>query len=185
MNETVSSKRETILSAAFTAFSNYGFQRTSMEDIAKGAGVSRPALYQVFANKGEIFRALLKDGLAESLHAMRECLTNDGELQERITQAFEAGLVSQHRMISDMPHGHEIFDLKNELAADIIEDWTSEVRIVFRQAFQAETSDNTKAEDFAALVEHAISGIKSRDLEPDAMSREFLSVARSIGAAFR
>ena len=48
-----------ILDAAFAKFSAYGFARTSMGDIAESAGMSRPALYQYFANKEEILTAVL------------------------------------------------------------------------------------------------------------------------------
>ena len=52
-------KQQAILEAAWMAFSTYGFRKTSMDDIAKGAGMSRPALYLHFKNKDAIFRALV------------------------------------------------------------------------------------------------------------------------------
>lgn len=48
-----------ILTAALQVFSDKGFSAARMSDIAKFAGVSRPALYQYFPNKGAIFEALL------------------------------------------------------------------------------------------------------------------------------
>src|SRR5581483_9911319 len=54
---------ERILDAALVRFAQYGFRRTSMEDIAAEAGVSRAALYLQFDNKEAIFRAL-----SEALH---------------------------------------------------------------------------------------------------------------------
>ena len=52
-------KRNAILDAALGKFAAYGFARTAMADIAEAAGMSRPALYQHFANKEDIFRAML------------------------------------------------------------------------------------------------------------------------------
>ena len=52
-------KRGAILKASFDVFITYGFRKTSMDDIAKAAGMSRPALYQQFRNKTDIFRELV------------------------------------------------------------------------------------------------------------------------------
>ncbi len=52
------SKEETAANAALRAFSLYGYQRMSMEDIAQGAGLSRAALYLRFRNKKDIFATL-------------------------------------------------------------------------------------------------------------------------------
>ena len=51
-------RQKTVLNAAFQAFATYGYRRTSMEDVARVAGLSRTALYQHFRNKEDIFRSL-------------------------------------------------------------------------------------------------------------------------------
>jgi TetR/AcrR family transcriptional regulator len=51
-------RRQQILDAAVACFGRYGYQRTSMETIARSARISRPALYQYFSGKDEVFRAM-------------------------------------------------------------------------------------------------------------------------------
>src|SRR5262245_9843855 len=81
---------ERILKAAFSRFSRYGFRRTSMEDIASEAGVSRAALYLQFKNKEEIFRTLA-EGLQESaLARAADEAKRDGSFAERLRAAIEA-----------------------------------------------------------------------------------------------
>ncbi len=46
-NDDAVDRRSRILDGARAAFMRYGFERSSMADIAAGAGVSRTALYQV------------------------------------------------------------------------------------------------------------------------------------------
>ena len=53
--------RQAILQAAIEDFSNKGFFNTSLDDIAKTAGVTRGAVYWHFNNKADIFNALHKD----------------------------------------------------------------------------------------------------------------------------
>ena len=51
-----SDKKSRILAAARDVFIRYGYKRVTMGDIAKAAGMSRPALYLVFQCKPEIFK---------------------------------------------------------------------------------------------------------------------------------
>jgi AcrR family transcriptional regulator len=48
-----------VLETALTVFTRYGFRKTSIEDIAKAAGISRQGIYFHFRNKDEIFRVLV------------------------------------------------------------------------------------------------------------------------------
>src|SRR5215470_6582979 len=82
--------RERILQAAFVRFSGYGFRRTSMEDIAGEAGVSRAALYLQFRNKEEIFRSLAEALHDEALAGAAAALNGDQPLAERLLAAVEA-----------------------------------------------------------------------------------------------
>jgi AcrR family transcriptional regulator len=54
-NRSAGEKRSIIHAAAIDRFSENGFAGTSMADIADAAGMSRPALYQYFRNKEDIF----------------------------------------------------------------------------------------------------------------------------------
>ena len=50
------SKHNDIIEAAFTQFIQYGFQKTTMADIAVATGISRPSIYTYFENKEEILK---------------------------------------------------------------------------------------------------------------------------------
>ena len=50
----IEEKQARILNAALGVFAAYGLKRSSMEDIAKAADMSRAALYQHFRNKEDI-----------------------------------------------------------------------------------------------------------------------------------
>ena len=51
-------RRREILDAAKTCFLKFGYGKTSLDDIARESGLSRPLLYRKFANKEAIFAAL-------------------------------------------------------------------------------------------------------------------------------
>jgi AcrR family transcriptional regulator len=118
MPRRVIATRERILSAAETRFSNYGFKRTSMHDIADEAHISRAALYLQFRNKEEIFRSLSQALLNDALR--RASLASQGRksLAEELTAAAEGMSFRFLRSVYASPHGGELLDEKNRLCGD-------------------------------------------------------------------
>jgi AcrR family transcriptional regulator len=53
--------RQNILDAAFDVFTNKGFMRTTLSDIASTAGVTRGAIYWHFKDKVDLFNALSEE----------------------------------------------------------------------------------------------------------------------------
>ena len=51
--------KQIIVDAAARCFERYGPQRTSMEDIAEAAGISRKTLYRVFEDRPKLIQAVL------------------------------------------------------------------------------------------------------------------------------
>ncbi|MER6917060.1 helix-turn-helix domain-containing protein [Streptomyces sp. NPDC000594] len=68
MSALPAARRDRFFQAAVDCFVRYGYRRTSMEVLAQAADMSRPAVYQYFRNKEEVFRAAVAwglEGLAE------------------------------------------------------------------------------------------------------------------------
>lgn len=59
-----------IVRAAYEVFAEKGFAAARLDDIARRAGVSKGALYLYFANKQEIFEAVVKDAVAPNIGAV-------------------------------------------------------------------------------------------------------------------
>lgn len=124
----VDNKRLTILEAAITQFSQYGYRKTSMEDIANAAGVSRPSLYSYFENKEEIFRSLSSHLNDQAFEQAKIALTEtraDTSLNQRIENALLAFNVSLFRLLDESPHGAELMDESSRLCGDIAQTYYS------------------------------------------------------------
>lgn len=61
--------RAALLRAAGRVFAEHGYHGATLEDVYRGAGVSRGALYHYFSSKRELFAALLADRLADAAAA--------------------------------------------------------------------------------------------------------------------
>ena len=80
-----------LLDAAVGVFARYGFRKSSMEDVARAAGVSRQGLYLVFSNKEELFRRTLIHSLeAQMSVALTALSSGEEELAPRLIEACVA-----------------------------------------------------------------------------------------------
>src|SRR2546425_12757216 len=63
--------RARIMAAAEERFAAFGYRRTGIAEIARDAGVAPGTLYRYFENKEEVFRAVMREGLARWLETAR------------------------------------------------------------------------------------------------------------------
>jgi len=62
---------EEITAAALEVFVERGYAGSRLEDVATRAGVSKGTLYLYFANKEELFKAVVREGLVSPIAEMR------------------------------------------------------------------------------------------------------------------
>src|SRR3981189_340004 len=86
-----SPQREAILMAATAIFLRYGFKKTSMDDVARAAGVSRQGLYLYFDTKDLLFREALQHLMSHLISAAGAAAEDRNlSLRDRLLGAFEA-----------------------------------------------------------------------------------------------
>lgn len=89
-------KREKIVKAAGSVLKQYGLGGTTVEAIAKEAGLGRATIYYYFADKGAIFGEAIHGGLADMVAALEEVAASGDSPEVRlrssmrvVMQAFE------------------------------------------------------------------------------------------------
>ena len=80
-------RQDALLEAAVGVFSRYGFRKTSMDEVARAAGVSRQGLYLQFVDKEALFRKAVAFKLSRQLAAAVIALSNE-------TAGLEARLIA-------------------------------------------------------------------------------------------
>jgi AcrR family transcriptional regulator len=162
-------RRQAILEAAFKTFISYGFKRTTMADIADEAGISRPALYLVFKNKRDIFRAGFEMFVEELLETMESVLDGNDYLPTRVADSVIAGMVTPFKGIVDTPHGPELFDAKQSLAEDLGNDWFARMQSLIARAMDRAIAAGemtlpvgADSATVARLLVNGLEGIKNR-----------------------
>lgn len=83
-------RRDAVLRSALTTFARFGYRKTSMDEIARVARISRPGLYFLFASKAELFRAAATHVLQEDLTEVERILGESrSPLRGRLIEAFD------------------------------------------------------------------------------------------------
>ena len=83
-------RRRALLEAALGVFARYGYRKTSMDEVARAAQVSRQGLYLHFANKEQLFQATVKHTLESALQAAGASLRDPAlSLELKLVGAFD------------------------------------------------------------------------------------------------
>ncbi|HET9354936.1 MAG TPA: TetR/AcrR family transcriptional regulator [Sphingomicrobium sp.] len=79
-----------ICAAALEVFAEKGFAAAKLDEIAKRAGVSKGTLYLYFADKEELFRAVVRDTVAPNIEAVRAATATADLPFDQIARTFLA-----------------------------------------------------------------------------------------------
>jgi AcrR family transcriptional regulator len=107
------SPRERILDAAMAVFRRHGFRRSSIEQAAEAAGLTRQALYHHFKSKEALFRAVIErlyqSALAAEIAAANAREKAGGSLADILVAGVSARLSQMVASFDGSPHIDELF----------------------------------------------------------------------------
>jgi|ERR1700733_9292810 len=179
-----------IISAALNVFGRYGYQRTSMELIAQAAGISRPALYQHFSSKDDIFRAAGGRMADELISAAETAAAADGSTADRLYRALAVKL--------DLTAGPVDARFRRDLIAEAsarLPDLQASMRarhaaVIEKLLTSAADLDLAataiRARDIAVMLLDALTGIAQQEDPPDELRRRLsYLVSLTVGSLAR
>jgi AcrR family transcriptional regulator len=83
-------RRETVLESALATFARFGYRKTSMDEVARAARISRPGLYFLFTSKEALFRAAVAQALERDVAEVERVLAGaDRPLRRRLLESFD------------------------------------------------------------------------------------------------
>ena len=102
-------RKERIILSAMAVFRRYGYRKSSLEDIAREAGMGKATLYNYALGKEQIFGEVVLRFYNEYIERLREELAMESTPIGRLRRYAEV-LLDQHRQTVDVytrPHGDE------------------------------------------------------------------------------
>ena len=181
------SKTAAILKSAFQAFATYGFKKTSMDDIAKGAGMSRPAVYLHFKNKEAIVRELTQFYYGEKVTLVAEALASEGPLPQILAQAIEAQSNGMAEILAS-PHGLEMLDATKSMSTDIVQEGEAKLTQLYAEWLRREDAAGRAhlpvgPDEAAKTITTSLKGVKMTASSAEEFEQGILQLAMLLGAA--
>ena len=186
--------QDRILDAAMRVFGRHGFRRSSIEQAAEEAGLTRQALYHHFASKEALFRAVIErlyeQGLEAEIAAAKAAEEAGLELADILVAEIGARMQSLFASLKDSPHTEELFsehlaqarDLYQTYATRFADEIAATIARVCRKR-KLTLASGVSVRELARCVEMAIHGTKSAfpSMQPvDAFLKQLETMLRML-----
>ena len=167
-------RRAELLAAADRVVRRDG-PRTSMNDIATEAGITKPVLYKHFGDKGGLYQALAERYVRSLLDELRAALTAETEPQARLRTTIDAylGFIERDREIYDFLMHRAVTERPEarETVADFIRQLAAELSVVLGEDLRRLGLDSGGAEPWAHGIVGMVQLAGDRWLEHRTMAR--------------
>jgi AcrR family transcriptional regulator len=121
--------QDRILDAALRVFRRHGFRRSSIEQAAEAAGLTRQALYHHFQSKEALFRAVIEQlyerALAAEIAAADAAEKTGGSLADILAAQVNARLKHLIASFDGSPHIEELFSEHLALGRDLYQKYAT------------------------------------------------------------
>ena len=145
-----------ILDAAGIVFSRYGVSKTTMNDIAKTAGLARQTLYNEYPNKEAVLRAVLRYGAEKTMTAVDARWQDLSELGEKLDVFFELGPLHWYDAVQSSPEIADLIDGINSIAQqeliELASEWVQKFAAMLDPYLADRSFSNLDAKELADFV---------------------------------
>lgn len=162
-------RRAEILDAALRMFGQYGFRRTSVDDIAREAGIAKGTVYLSFASKEEVFQALAQRLSQQMLTGAEAASRRPGTTADKLAAMHAAWFGTYAETIRRSPHAAELLDAKHRLSADLVADGARRYHRLVRDVLAAAVATGELHLETAGLTADTAAELliaAARGLEP-------------------
>ena len=170
-------KRERILSAARELFLRHGLRATSMEAIARAAGMAKPTLYAQFADKDAVFLAILEALIADKQASFAAAMEASLPLPERIGAALAAEFGVIATAIAGSAHVDELFSAHRQGASLFAE---SDRKVRSRLETELTAAGAKEPVRLARLLLDAAFGVAQKSIAAESLEDDLKLLARRL-----
>lgn len=176
ISPTVRDRRAEIVDAARFLGLRFGMKGVSVEAIAREARVAKPTLYSLFANKDEIFAAVMEELIAEMKRVFDEALATEGSPVDKISRALTAKHGASMRLLEGSPHAAELYSEHDRVAGPQFK----ELEMYIRAALLRELGRRKDAEQVAHILMAASYGLVLRAVTIEQLGKDIERLTRGL-----
>jgi len=156
---------EQIADFAWQQFCKYGLNKTTMSDIANGAGISRQSLYNRFQNKDELLRLVARLYFKKNLLRCNEALQNKSKLEDILDTLIQFFIIEVWKTVKSLPDGDDLEQSPHEIISEEVQVATNEkialISDILSKYLNYNAAKKETANDIAKYFCASASGIKS------------------------
>ena len=141
-----------ILDAAQSVFVRYGVSKTTMNDIAREAGISRQTLYNKYPSKSEVLRACVRQFGLASVVQVQEAWKSEPTFAGQLDQFFAHCPLAWFDMVKSAPEAADLLDGVNAIAAEELNELHLKWEEVWAEKIQTATSYSGDVSALAAFI---------------------------------
>ena len=158
-NDATLVRRQYIVAAATETFLRYGYARTTMGDVARAAGISRPTLYLDFPDKEAVFEAVIRGLVDAKIADIRQGLVELRTVAEKLRFACTSWGVEGFELVRANPDAKDLFDLNFTAVRDSYGIFEALVAQILQEQWPQD-GNVVALSDAASMVPAAIKGFK-------------------------
>ncbi|KTC83144.1 TetR/AcrR family transcriptional regulator [Legionella cincinnatiensis] len=102
-------RKEIILKAALKCFLQFGYNKTSMEDVAKEAHLSRPLIYLKFKNKEELYIEVIEYLTEGRIEKAKQALETYESKKQKLMKFYEILLLKPWEQVMERPMSADLY----------------------------------------------------------------------------
>ena len=152
-----------ILIAAQNRFGRFGFNKTTMQEIAEDLGISKASLYYYFPDKEQLFRSVFTKEQQEFIENLHKAIDQSDVAEELIFEFLQLR-ISNFKMFINLGRASlEEFKGIKIIVKDLWEDFrkkeVEEIKRILEKGIQNNQFDIESSEDLAVLYLDIIRGL--------------------------
>lgn len=166
-----------ILRSSIPLFAARGYRKTSMANIADAAGVSRPALYQYFNDRADLFAAAYRLLLEESTDAALDALAAPAPLADQLDGYLQRLSGDGYATLAATEFGDELMEARHQFAAEAAANAVKRAHDGLRTHLKATPSDQATRTGALDLLTLSPVGLKQDHPTPVVYRRRLTFLA--------
>ena len=157
-------KKIRVMKAAKEVFLKYGYVKVTMNDIAKAAGMSRPALYLIYPGKEHIYNDVIIYLASElSGKVKRECELLNAPI-DKLKKVFDVWSIEMYEVLNRSDEVRELYQSSYPFAKESMKKsvllFEDDIAAALMQFAPGQLNGNIGPEELAHVFAHAMSGFK-------------------------
>lgn len=163
-------KEEHAVAAATQVFTRYGYARTTMGDIARAVGISRPALYLLFPDKEAVFTRVIGNMDDRKHKELADVLAGSGSVRDKLLRVSLNWGLHGVELAAAHPDAADLFDLRFPAVRQVYARFEALIAELIVDAVAASDIGADPTEVARVLV-HGMRGLKAAAADVNDMRR--------------